>query len=261
MKASPCFTRMIKNFLIGFALLTCVMVTLLGFQGEHRLVPAIEFFGDMKRQSKVKYQAPSLFFSDGRGARPPVDGTIPMGYDIPGHPMQNSEAPKDDIGSPLGEFSAGTDYMNTGKMGDQWGTGMPLPVTPELLARGQKVFTINCAVCHGATGQGNGITSKYGLLGIANYHQDKYRQMADGQIFNTITHGYNTMMAYGDKVTVKDRWAIIAYMRALQKSQNARLEDVPPDHRAALEAELKSRNQPTPAPAQQPPQPQQTTMR
>ena len=85
--------------------------------------------------------------------------------------------------------------------------------------------------------------------------------MADGQIFNTITHGYNTMMAYGDKVTVKDRWAIIAYMRALQKSQNARLEDVPPDHRAALEAELKSRNQPTPAPAQQPPQPQQTTMR
>jgi len=184
-----------------------------------------------------------------------------MGYDIPGHPMQNSEAPKDDIGSPLGEFSAGTDYMNTGKMGDQWGTGMPLPVTPELLARGQKVFTINCAVCHGATGQGNGITSKYGLLGIANYHQDKYRQMADGQIFNTITHGYNTMMAYGDKVTVKDRWAIIAYMRALQKSQNARLEDVPPDHRAALEAELKSQNQPTPAPAQQPPQPQQTTMR
>ena len=252
---------MIKNFLIGFALLTCVMVTLLGFQGEHRLVPAIEFFGDMKRQSKVKYQAPSLFFSDGRGARPPVDGTIPMGYDIPGHPMQNSEAPKDDIGSPLGEFSAGTDYMNTGKMGDQWGTGMPLAVTRELLARGQKVFTINCAVCHGATGQGNGITSKYGLLGIANYHQDKYRQMADGQIFNTITHGYNTMMAYGDKVTVKDRWAIIAYMRALQKSQNARLEDVPPDHRAALEAELKSQNQPTPAPAQQPAQPQQTTMR
>ena len=56
-------------------------------------------------------------------ARPPVDGTIPMGYDIPGHPMQNSAAPKDDIDSPLGEFSAGTDYLNTGKMGDQWGTG------------------------------------------------------------------------------------------------------------------------------------------
>ena len=243
---------MIKNFLIGFALLTCMVMALLGFQGQHRQVTAIEFFGDMKRQSKVKFQVPNSFFSDSRAARPPVDGTIPMGYDIPGHPMQNSGVPKDDIGSPLGEFSAGTDYMNTGKMGDQWGTGMPLPVTPELLARGQKVFTINCAVCHGATGQGNGITSKYGLLGIANYHQDKYRQMADGQIFNTITHGYNTMMAYGDKVTVKDRWAIIAYMRALQKSQNARLEDVPVDHRAALEAELKTGSPPPPGPAQPP---------
>jgi len=252
---------MIKNFLIVFGLLTIVTVALLGFQGEHHQAPPIEFFGDMKRQSKVKFQKPSSFFSDGRAARPPVEGTIPMGYDIPGHPTQNSEVPRDDISSPLGEFSAGTDYINTGKMGDQWGTGMPLPVTPAFLERGQKVFAINCAVCHGAAGQGNGITSKYGLLGIANYHQDKYRQMADGQMFNTITHGYNTMMAYGDKVTVKDRWAIVAYIRALQKSQNARLEDVPNDHRAALETEQKAANQPAPAPAEQPAQPQQSTTR
>jgi len=101
--------------------------------------------------------------------------------------------------------------------------------------RGQKVFAINCAVCHGATGQGNGITTKYGLLGVANYHQDKYRQMADGQIFNTITNGYNTMMAYGDKVTVKDRWAVVAYIRVLQRMQFATLNDVPETERAALE--------------------------
>jgi mono/diheme cytochrome c family protein len=252
---------MIKNFLIACGLLTIITIALLGFQGEHRPQPAIEFFGDMKRQSKVKFQKPSSFFADGRAARPPVEGTIPMGFDIPGHPMQNSEVPKDDISSPLGEYSAGTDYVNTGKIGDQWGTGIPIPVTSGLLERGQKVFTINCAVCHGATGQGNGITSKYGLLGIANYHQDKYRQMADGQIFNTITHGYNTMMAYGDKVTVKDRWAIIAYMRALQKSQNARLVDVPADRRAALEAEQKAAGQPAPGPAQPSPQPQQSTTR
>jgi mono/diheme cytochrome c family protein len=258
-KRSLCFTRMIKNFLIGFILLTIVAIALLGFQGQRRQETAIEFFGDMKRQDKVKFQKPSSFFADGRAARPPVDGTIPMGYDIPGHPMQNSEVPKDDISSPLGEFSAGTDYLNTGKMGDQWGTGLPLPVTAELLRRGQKVFTIDCAVCHGATGQGNGITSKYGLLGIANYHQDKYRQMADGQIFNTITHGYNTMMAYGDKVTVKDRWAIIAYIRALQKSQDARLADVPEDQRAALEKEGKQENPPQPTqPPQTQTQPKQT---
>ena len=117
-KRSLCFTRMIKNFLIGFILLTIVAIALLGFQGQRRQATAIEFFGDMKRQDKVKFQKPSSFFADGRGARPPVDGTIPMGYDIPGHPMQNSEVPKDDISSPLGEFSAGTDYLNTGKMSE-----------------------------------------------------------------------------------------------------------------------------------------------
>jgi len=161
-----------------------------------------------------------------------------MGYDIPGHPFQNAGAPNN-ILSPLGEYTAGTDYYNTGKMGENWGTGMPeqIPVSADLLKRGQEVFTIDCAVCHGATGQGNGITSKYGLLSIANYHQDKYRQMADGQIFNTITHGFNTMMAYGDKVPVKDRWAIVAYLRALQRSQNATINDVPDDQRAALEAQ------------------------
>jgi mono/diheme cytochrome c family protein len=243
---------MIKNFLIALILLTVITIALLGFQGQHRQATAIEFFGDMKRQDKVKFQKPSAFFADGSGARPPVDGAIPMGYDIPGHPMQNSGASMDDIDSPLGDFSAGTDYLNTGKMGDQWGTGLPLPVSAELLRRGQKEFAVNCAVCHGATGQGNGITSKYGLLGIANYHQDKYRQMADGQIFNTITHGYNTMMAYGDKVTVKDRWAIIAYIRALQKSQNARIEDVPEDQRGALDNEGKTENPPPTAVPGQP---------
>ena len=242
---------MIKNFLIGFILLTIVAVALLGFRGQHRTVPAIEFFSDMKRQDKVKFQKPSSFFADGRAARPPVEGTIPMGYDIPGHPAQNSEVPKDDISSPLGEFTAGTDYYNTGKMGGNWGTGIPLPVSNELVQRGRVVYTINCAVCHGATGQGNGITSKYGLKGIANYHHDKYLIMADGQIFNTISHGYNTMMAYGDKVTVKDRWAVISYIRALQKSENARLEDVPEDKRATLQAENKPADNPV-KPGQEP---------
>jgi mono/diheme cytochrome c family protein len=225
---------MIRNFLIGFLLFSAVVVALLGFQGEHRSNTPIEFFSDMKRQSKVKFQKPSSFFADGRAARSPIEGTIPVGYDIPGHPTQNSNVP-DDIRSPLGEFTAGTDYYNTGKMGDHWGTGLPLPITAELMQRGQLMYSVNCSVCHGATGQGNGITSKYGLNGIANYHQDKYRQMADGQIFNTITHGYNTMMPYGDKVTVKDRWAIVAYLRALQKSQFAKLDEVPDSQRATLE--------------------------
>src|SRR6202023_3978191 len=105
---------MIKNFLIGFVLFCALAVALLGTRGEHSTAPPIEFFGDMKRQSKVKFQKPSDFFADGRGARPPVEGTIPMGYDIPGHVMQNSDVPDPatHIDSPLGEFSAGTDYYN-----------------------------------------------------------------------------------------------------------------------------------------------------
>jgi mono/diheme cytochrome c family protein len=225
---------MIKNFLIGLILFSIVAIALLGFQGQRRSAPPIEFFSDMKRQSKVKYQKPSDFFADGRAARPPVDGTIPMGYDIPGHPAQNSGV-NGDINSPLGEFSAGTDYYNTGKMGAQWGTGFPIPVTEAMMQRGQKEFTIYCAVCHGATGQGNGIASKYGMVAIANYHQDKYRKMADGEIFNTITHGKNTMNGYGDKLPVKDRWAIIAYIRALQRSQYAKMPDVPPEKQKQLE--------------------------
>ncbi len=110
------------------------------------------------------------------------------------------------------------------------------------------MFNIDCAVCHGATGIGNGITSKYGLLSIANYHQDKYREMADGQIFDTITHGHNTMMAYGDKVTVKDRWAIIAYIRALQRSQNATINDVPEESTCRLGGSKMSNHSHVPAP-------------
>jgi mono/diheme cytochrome c family protein len=120
-------------------------------------------------------------------------------------------------------------------MGDVYGSGIPEPVTAELLARGQERFNINCAVCHGATGVGNGIVSQYGLNGVANLQQERLRNMPEGQIFNRITYGYNTMGEYGQQVTVEDRWAIIAYIRALQRSQNAKLDDVPQPMRASLD--------------------------
>jgi mono/diheme cytochrome c family protein len=132
-------------------------------------------------------------------------------------------------------FSLGTDYYNTGKMGDRWGTGIPIPVTPGLMERGRQRFNITCAMCHGATAAGNGITKQYGLATVVTLQDDRIRKMADGEIFNTITNGKNTMMAYGPNVMVADRWAIIAYLRALQRSQNAAIVDVPPEHRTELE--------------------------
>ena len=94
-------------------------------------------------------------------------------------------------------------------------------------------------MCHGATAEGNGITKQYGLATVVSLQDDRIRKMADGEIFNTITHGKNTMMAYGSNVMVADRWAIIAYLRALQRSQHAAIVDVPPEHGPSLEKEKK----------------------
>jgi mono/diheme cytochrome c family protein len=132
-------------------------------------------------------------------------------------------------------FSAGTDYYDTGKMADHWGTGIPVEVTPQLMQRGRERFNITCAMCHGATAAGNGVTKQYGLVTVVTLQDDRIRKMADGEIFNTITNGKDTMMAYGPNVTVADRWAIIAYLRALERSQNATAADVPEEHLTELE--------------------------
>ena len=103
------------------------------------------------------------------------------------------------------------------------------------MERGRERFSITCAMCHGATATGNGITKQYGLATVVTLQDDRIRKMADGEIFNTITNGKNTMMAYGPNIMVADRWAIIAYLRALQRSQNASINDVPEEHHAEME--------------------------
>jgi mono/diheme cytochrome c family protein len=228
----------LKYFFALFAFVVISIIAVAGFRGQKSTRPPIEIFPDMDHQPKVKAQVPSSFFADGRGAREPVAGTVPLGYAIPLHkPVDGS------VGEASGPykqvyFSSAPVYFDTGKIEDQWGTGMPFEITPEIIARGQERYTINCSVCHGATGAGNGIAGKYGLVAIANLHQQRIREMADGEIFNTISHGKNTMMGYGDRIQVQDRWAIVAYIRALQKSQGgATINDVPPTQRAELEAQ------------------------
>ena len=120
-------------------------------------------------------------------------------------------------------------------MGDHWGTGIPLEVTRELMERGQQRFNITCVMCHGAAAAGNGITKQYGLATVVSLQDERLRKMSDGEIFNTITNGKNTMMAYGPNIIVPDRWAIIAYLRALQRCQNAAIADVPPEHQGDLD--------------------------
>jgi mono/diheme cytochrome c family protein len=227
----------IRGFLLIFLLCTIAIIAVFGFRGQKSHGAPLEVFPDMVRQMKVRAQAPLGFFADGRGPRMPIPGTVPIGYEMPrpetiATPAAAVEVPEERARI---AFSVGADYYNTGKMGAQWGTGLPVKITQELMHRGQQRFNITCAMCHGASAAGNGITKQYGLATVVSLQDDRIRKMADGEIFNTITNGKNTMMAYGPNVIVADRWAIIAYLRALQRSQNATLADVPPDHRADLE--------------------------
>jgi mono/diheme cytochrome c family protein len=228
---------MLRAFFLIFILVTIAWIAVFGFRGQKSGKPEIEIFPDMVRQPKVRAQSELNFFADQRGARQPVDGTVPMGYEMPLHNDQGTavdEAGEMKMEPRLG-FSEGTDYYNTGRMGTNWGTGIPLVVTPALMQRGEQRFNINCAVCHGPLAGGDGIVKQYGLTTVVTLQDDRIRNMADGEIFNTITHGKNTMMAYGPRVTVHDRWAIISYLRALQRSQHASAADVPAEHQADLE--------------------------
>jgi mono/diheme cytochrome c family protein len=244
---------MLRGFFLIFLLIGVAIVAVFGFRGQTSTGSPIEVFPDMVRQMKVRAQAPLGFFADGRGSRVPVAGTVPMGYEMP---KANSEAspgsapvPSEMNAQPHLGFSSGTDYFNTGKMGTNWGTGFPLPVDGDLMERGKQRFNINCAICHGPTAAGNGMTKQYGLATVVSLQDQRIRDMADGEIFDTITHGKNTMLAYGPNVRVTDRWAIIAYLRALQRSQNATQADVPPEHRAEMDkpAETKPEAKPEPA--------------
>jgi mono/diheme cytochrome c family protein len=226
---------MLRGFLLLFLLAGLALVAILGFRGQKGAAPPFEVFPDMVRQVRVRPQAPLEFFADGRGPRLPVAGTVPIGYEMPKPANPRGVPPGENISHQRLAFSVGTDYYNTGKMGQNWGTGIPIQVTPEVMQRGRERFNITCAMCHGATAAGNGITKAHGLATVVTLQDDRIRKMADGEIFNTITNGKNTMMAYGPNIMVADRWAIITYLRALQRSQNATVADIPEEHRAEMD--------------------------
>jgi len=229
---------MLKYFFAIFLLLVVMVVAWAGFRGQKFDVPPIEIFPDMDRQPKVKAQVPSTFFKDDIGARLPIEGTVPLGYAMPQHAEINGDSgmavtPYQDI-----YFGTLPVYANTGMIDDAWGTGIPMDITPELMARGKERYTIYCTVCHGATGGGNGVASKYNWPVIANLLDQRIVDMADGEIFNTITHGKNQMYGYGSNIQVPDRWAIILYMRALQTAANTPAADVPETELAKLDTEV-----------------------
>jgi mono/diheme cytochrome c family protein len=216
------------RYFLSIFFLTCfAVVAICGFRGSHSRRAPIELFNDMVRQNKVRPQTPSEFFPDEFSSRVFPVGTVARTgpYIINGQALQVD-------GKPVYPYE--DSLVNTGRIPGttNWTPINPVPITRQLLDRGQQRYQINCMPCHGPDGDGKGITSKYGMVAVGNYHDKRLIDMCDGQIFNTITYGTNLMGAYGANVTVEDRWAIIAYVRALQRSQLATAEDVPESDRA-----------------------------
>jgi mono/diheme cytochrome c family protein len=165
---------------------------------------------DMHDQPKYKAFRPSDFFGDDRSARPLVEDTVARG-----------------------QLRADAAYF-TGKQGAMPVDVLPVAVTPALLRRGQQRYGIYCTPCHGQTGRGDGMVVQRGYRRPPSFHIDRLRNEKTGYFFDVITSGFGAMPDYAAQVTVADRWAIVAYLRALQLSENARLEDVPSDRRGAL---------------------------
>ena len=224
---------MLRFFFTACFLIGVVVVSVAGFRGSKSTLPPIEIFPDMDHQPKYQPQSESGFDAIGHSARKLVTGTVPLGFNLPGAYLQAGA--KNGSLNPAG-FTDQPDYFNTGQIGDTYGDGFPLEVNEKLLTRGRERFQINCAVCHGQVGMGNGIAGQYGIAAIASLQDERIRTMPDGQIYSTITNGKNTMGAYGPNIAVEDRWAIIAYIRALQKSQNAPLTSLTEAQQKELQA-------------------------
>jgi len=205
-----------RYFLLGYVLLAVLIVAFAGRRGHLTRKPPYEIFPDMDRQAKLRPQTVASFFKDKMSSQLPVAGTVARGSTFEESPLTT------------GRITGTTNWVETNA----------LPITATLLARGQERFNINCSPCHGAAGDGKGITTKFGMAIIADLHDGKpprrVPQQADGEIFNTITFGKNLMGPYGPNITPQDRWAIIAYLRVLQRSHLASIDDVPPDQRGSL---------------------------
>jgi Cytochrome C oxidase, cbb3-type, subunit III len=191
------------------------------------LLPLLALGGcrlDMQDQPKFKPLAENAFYADLRSARDPIAGTVARGQ--------------------LHEDS----YFYTGKIGNNPGDYMPFPVSTEVMARGQERFNIYCSPCHSRVGDGNGMIVQRGYRRPPSYHIDRLRKAPLGYFFDVMTNGFGAMPDYASQISPRDRWTIVAYIRALQLSQDAAQGDVPsgqeiPSETSAADAQSKEPSQ------------------
>lgn len=211
-----------RYFVLLFILSAVGITYVAGFRYDHggnpSRKPPIELIPDMDRQPKLRPQTDTAFvgWADGLSSRKLVEGTVARGSAYEDNEFNTGQHPDRPPGS------------------TNWVEVAPVKFTESLMHQGQQKFNVYCAPCHGQQGDGKGVTSKLGMAVVANLHDARIVALADGEIFNTITQGKNLMGPYGANIDIADRWAVVAYMRALQRSRLATLDDVPESARANL---------------------------
>ena len=193
-----------RYFFLIYFIIGILIFSFFGKRGDKFSAPPIQIFPDMDSQDKLKEQEGSPLFRDGIGGRLPLFGTVPKLLEF------------SDM-----RFSEKEGYFPSGKRNKEYGSGIPKEMTMKktaLLKRGQERFEIYCVICHGSSGNGQGVISRFGFSGIANLTQEFYlpKNYPDGKIFEVITKGRGNMGGYGHQISIEDRWAIIAYLRSLQ---------------------------------------------
>ena len=213
-----------RYFLLIFAVVALAVFLIAGKRGDLSRNRPIQIFPDMKRQLKLRPQTANGFFASGLSSQLSPEGAVAQSQPLVVAGREVFPYQRED---PVisGRIAGTTNFIENN----------PYPVTSALLARGQQRFNIYCSPCHGQTGDGNGITKKIGAMQIvANLHDKAIAVQPDGMIFNTVSYGKNNMQGYAPQIPVEDRWAIIAYLRALQLARLGSVDDLPSELRGKL---------------------------
>ena len=204
-----------RIFISIYILIIISTIAILGFRGSLTEKEPIEIFSDMDRQAKYKPQAENDFYKNRQNDRLPPKLTVPRGNALiqkevfnPHYKGKSSEDVL--LFSGRDEFGEFTDIF-------------PYPADNELMELGRKTYSIYCLTCHGIAGDGNGVTKPYGVL-ATSYHDDRLREAKDGYIYDVIANGKGLMYGLKDRISNKERWAVVLYLRALQISQNTPIE-------------------------------------
>ena len=195
---------------VALLLLIAFLIATSGCSSSPARTPPIEVFADMDHQPKYQPQAASAFFADGRASRPPVPGTVALGR------------LKED------------DAFYRGVVGEHYVGENPLPLDMEALHRGRERFNIYCSPCHDRAGTGRGIVAMKSAWIATDLTSEPVQEMADGELFSIITDGRRSMPGYRFQVRERDRWAVVGYVRALQRAALGKVEDVPPELRDSI---------------------------